>query len=350
MLEGLLIVELASVLAGPAVGQFFAELGARVIKIENSLAGGDVTRQWKVSGEDAAKKDSAYFKSVNYGKESHWLDLTDPVEREACYELIKKADLVITNYPERTAQKLGMEVERLLKLKTDLIVAQLSAFPPEQAGRPAYDIVLQAETGFLSMTGTKDGELCRMPVALIDILAAHQLKEGILLALLKRSSTGKGSVVRVNLYDAAVASLANQATNYLIADKVARPMGSQHPNIAPYGDLFETSDGEKIVLAVGSDRQFTSLCSLLSLETPASLATNSERVKNREELISFLREPIRRQHLTEFLLLCESVKVPVGHVKDLAAVFDQSSAKALLLTHPDGEQSVKTVVFEIEDR
>ncbi|PHI18706.1 carnitine dehydratase [Lewinellaceae bacterium SD302] len=349
VLADLLIVELASVLAGPAVGQFFTELGARVIKIENATTGGDVTRNWKVSGEDPDKKDSAYFKSINHGKASRFLDFGDPTDREFAYELIRHADVVISNFPLRTAIKVGMEPERLLEMNPTLIFAQLDAFPPGNEDRPAYDIVLQAETGFLSMTGTTSGEICRMPVALIDILAAHQLKEGILLGLLKRERSGKGGLIRTNLYDSALASLANQATNYLVADKVAVPMGSQHPNIAPYGDIFVTSDGERIVLAVGSDRQFSDLCQLLGItDIPKKLRTNSARVTNRSELIDLLAPKLAAIELQQTLLLCQDKKVPVGHIKNMAQVFATAEAQRRLLIYPDGEKTVRTVAFEME--
>lgn len=349
MLSELLVVELASVLAGPAVGQFFSELGAKVIKIENATSGGDVTRNWKVSGENPEKADSAYFKSINFGKTSQFLNLGEATDREQVYALVREADVVISNFPERTAAKLGMEPDRLMTMNPQLIFAQLDAFPPGQEGRPAYDIVLQAETGFLSMTGTKDGTICRMPVALIDILAAHQLKEGILLALWQREKNGVGAFIKTNLYDAALASLANQATNYLIANKVAKPLGSEHPNIAPYGDVFTTADGEKIVLAVGSDRQFTDLCALLGLENmPESLATNSGRVANRSKLIELISPKIAAFGLEQLLLLCQSKKVPVGHVKNMAQVFETDAAQRQLLIYPDGERTVKTVAFEMD--
>ncbi|MEL6275011.1 MAG: CoA transferase [Bacteroidota bacterium] len=232
LLEDLTVIELASVLAGPAVGQFFAELGAKVIKIENATVGGDVTRQWKVRGESADKVDSAYYRCVNYGKEVRFLDLKETAAQQEVHHLVRDADLVISNFKEAQGRRLKVDVQTLGQLNPKLIYAQLHAFGAKD-DRPAYDIVLQAEAGFLAMTGTKNGELCRMPVALIDLLAAHQLKEGILLALIQRYKTGQGALVTTSLYASALASLANQATNYLIADFIPQPQGTEHPNSAP---------------------------------------------------------------------------------------------------------------------
>jgi crotonobetainyl-CoA:carnitine CoA-transferase CaiB-like acyl-CoA transferase len=346
--EGLLVVELASVLAGPAVGQFFSELGARVVKIENAITGGDVTRSWKVKGEDSDKPDSAYFRSVNYGKEFKLLNLTEAVAQHQVHELISQADVVISNFNEAAGKKMAMDAVTLRSLNPQLIFAHLSAFGPGN-DRPAYDIVLQAETGFLSMSGTKAGELCRMPVALIDLLAAHQLKEGILVALIRKMKTGKGSIVRVNLYASALASLANQATNYLIAGAVAKPLGTEHPNIAPYGDIFTLADGERIVLAVGTDRQFAYLCDILTIFLPPHLTTNEGRVANRNDVVSLLTAPLSHCSLEELLLLCKSKRIPIGHVKNMRQVFAESLAQSSLLTYADGQRAVKTVVFEVED-
>lgn len=347
LFRGLKVIELASVLAGPAVGQFFAELGAEVIKVENATTQGDVTRSWKVKGEDKDKSDSAYYRSINWGKRSVLLNLKEESGRLAVYELLVEADVVISNFPVAVAEKLGMTAPRLREKNPRLIYAQLDAFP-EGDDRPAYDIVLQAEAGFLGMTGTSGGELCRMPVALIDLLAAHQMKEGILLALLQREKTGKGSVVKTNLYASAIASLANQATNYLIANHIPRPMGSEHPNIAPYGDVFSLADGTHIVLAVGSDRQFSALCKVLDLPNLPDFATNNERVSRRQQLVNVLAEQLKHCCWPEIQHLCSLEKIPVGRIKNMEEVFEDEATQSLLLHYPDGQRSVKTVAFSVE--
>lgn len=261
--KDLKIIELANVLAGPAVGMFFAELGANVIKVENKLTNGDVTRSWKGPTENKNDPSSAYFASVNYNKKSIFLNLHIAEEKQHVLDLIKDTDIVISNYKYDDDTKLGMDYKSLKKINPQLIYAHISGYG-NGTKRTAYDLVLQAETGFMHMNGTTASGPLKMPVALIDILAAHQLKEGILIALMKRLKTSKGSYVSVSLEQAAVASLANQAGNWLMAGYDHQPSGSLHPNIAPYGEIFMTADNKKMVLAIGNDKQFKKLCELLN--------------------------------------------------------------------------------------
>ncbi|MDX5404626.1 MAG: CoA transferase, partial [Bacteroidota bacterium] len=253
----LTVVELASVLAGPSVGMFFAELGARVIKVESPS--GDVTRGWKLPDESPDSNVSAYFSSVNYHKEYVSLDLKDPSDREHLNAILKEADVLIQNWKEGDAEKFGLSAGSLMARFPKLIIADLSGFALETQ-RVAYDIVLQAETGWLSMTGHPGGGPAKLPVALIDLLAGHQLKEGILAALWQRERTGTGAQVAVSLEESALASLANQASNYLMCGNIPGPMGTAHPNIAPYGEIFRCRDDHPLLLAVGSDVQFQKLC------------------------------------------------------------------------------------------
>jgi crotonobetainyl-CoA:carnitine CoA-transferase CaiB-like acyl-CoA transferase len=179
----LTVIELSSVLAGPSVGVFFAELGARVIKIENPKTGGDVTRTWKLPSEKGPGV-SAYYSSVNAGKEILFLDITEKKSLEKFYGLVKKADIIITNYKSGDDKKLNVDFKRLSKINPKLVYACINGFGSD-SNRTAYDLILQAETGFMSMNGEKDGAPLKMPVALIDLLAGHHLKEAILIALLK---------------------------------------------------------------------------------------------------------------------------------------------------------------------
>ncbi|MFT4600154.1 MAG: crotonobetainyl-CoA:carnitine CoA-transferase CaiB-like acyl-CoA transferase, partial [Arenicella sp.] len=250
-LSSLKVIEISSVLAGPAVGLYFAEKGAEVIKIENSKTGGDVTRGWKLANEDSSKNTSAYFASVNWRKEHVFLDLSDDNDRSKIKALVTKADIVLTNFKKGDAEKFELDFLSLRTLNSNVILGEISGYG-SKSERVAFDLVLQADTGFMSMNGTSDSGPVKMPVAFIDLFAAHQLKEGILEALLERNATGKAYHVKVSLFDAALASLANQATNYLIAGHVAQPMGSKHPNIAPYGELFKTKDERLITFAIGS--------------------------------------------------------------------------------------------------
>ncbi len=353
--QGLKIVELASVLAGPAVGMFFAELGAEVIKIENKRTGGDVTRRWKLPAEDPALPDSAYYHCVNWGKRSLLLDLEVEEDRAEADRHIAAADIVISNYRPASARRLGMDAATLRARHPALIYAQLTAFGEEEPGRPAFDVVLQAESGFLYMTGEPGRDPVRMPVALIDLLAAHQLKEGILLALLRRERTGAGGVVHTSLMEAAVASLANQATNWLMGGVVPRRLGCRHPNIAPYGDIFLTKDDKQLVIAAGTEAQFQRLCACLQLEQlpgDERFATNAARVRHRAELLQALAPAFRRYGRAELMERLLTSEVPAGSVRSLPEVFDLPLASAMIIDGPVEHgrltRRVQTVAFRLE--
>lgn len=327
-----LVVELAGVLAGPSVGYFFSELGARVVKIENPKTGGDVTRTWKLKTEDPSRKGSAYFWSVNAGKETVFADLSAQSERARIYELIKNAQVVIANYKAGDDVKMGMDYSTLSEMNPSLIYASVSGFGPGSP-RTAYDLILQAESGFFSMNGEPGGRGVKMPVALIDLLAGHQLKEAILLALLKKQVTGKGSHVHVSLFQAAVASLANQATNWLIGKQVPRAAGSLHPNIAPYGELFDTKDKQQVTFAIGSNKQFRALCQLLeyaSLASDPHFVSNQQRVINRQQLYAMLYDRVRSLSFDQLYEGCIERDIPIGKIRDLKEVFNLPEARELI--------------------
>lgn len=352
--EGLKVVELASVLAGPAVGMFFAELGAEVVKIENPATGGDVTRRWKLPVEDPEAEVSAYYCSVNYRKEARFLNLKTAEGQAEAYRLIQEADIAISNYSSADARKLGMSYDILSRLNPRLVYAHLTAFGEEEE-RPAFDVVLQAEAGYLYMSGEPGRAPSKMPVALIDILAAHQLKEAILLALLRRQQTGRGAYVSTSLLEAAIASLANQATNWLMAGYIPRPMGSQHPNIAPYGDIFFTKDSKAVVIAAGTERQFAALCRCLQLpDLPEDerFSTNARRVQHRQALNAILSHAFRLHTREEALALLIGADVPAGCIRNMQEVFEQPRARAMILEDglPGGGlgRRVKTVAFRLE--
>ncbi len=349
---GLTVLELAGVLAGPAVGMFFAELGARVVKIENGPAGGDLTRHWKLPSENPESPVSAYYASVNWGKEIRQMDLRQSEDQAAVHELARQADIVVTNFKEQAALRMRMDPSTLLALNPGLIVAELSGFGPDD-DRVAFDVVLQAEAGFLYMTGEPGRPPVKMPVALIDLLAAHQLKEGLLVALLQRARTGKGGLLRVSLLASAVASLANQATNWLMGGHVPQPMGTLHPNIAPYGEMFRTADQRLVLLAVGTDKQFEGLCAVLNHRDwllDDRFATNRERVIHRLDLARALETAIEVVSSDAFLGACHHHQVPAGLVRNMPEVFEQPLAAGMVLEDvlEDGQagRRVKTVAFE----
>lgn len=343
MLSELKVLELASVLAGPSVGQFFAELGAEVIKVENIHSGGDVTRTWRVKEEKTDDR-SSYFCSVNWGKKSIALDLTSSEGKEIIYQLVKKSDIVITSYKYGDAEKLGVDHKTLSSLNPKIVYGQITGFGSNNP-RVGYDAVIQAEAGFMFMNGEAGGTSLKMPVALMDILAAHHLKEGILLALLQKNKTDKGDFVEVSLLQAAIASLANQASNWLVAGVIPQKQGSAHPNIAPYGEIFKTKDDHEILLAVGSDRQFKSLCGILEISdtNSAPFLTNELRVINRTGLSSLLEKKFECVPLNDLVTALKDANIPFGIVKDLADVFATSEAQPLLI-QSDDRTGVRTYV------
>lgn len=317
------IIDLSTVLAGPSVGSFFAELGAQVIKIEHPVKM-DVTRTWKLPNEDKNTPISAYFSSVNYKKNYRFLDFTKEKEREQLFDMIKDADLVLMNFKKGGQEKLGISDEVLKAQNKKLIIGKINGFGTE-SDRVAYDLILQAESGFMSMNGTPESGPLKMPVALIDVLAAHHLKEGLLVALLQKATEPnfKGKTVSVSLYDAAIASLTNQASNYLMAGHIPERIGSLHPNIAPYGELFVTKDGGQVTFAIGSNRHFELMCNWLKrndLITDERFSSAQTRVKHRTELFKELQYSVNQFEAQEILDGMLALNVPCAKIKNLKEV------------------------------
>jgi len=347
MLKDLVVIELASVLAGPAVGMFFAELGAIVIKVENPASGGDVTRQWKLPQESADGL-SSYFCSVNWGKKSIAVDIASARGKEIVYKLIGKADIVLTSYKKGSDEKLGMTYQDFTAVNPNIIHGQIIGYSPEDE-RTAFDAILQAACGFTFMNGEKGGAPVKMPVALIDLLTAHQLKEGLLLALLKRERGEGGSHIYASLFESGIASLANQATNWLVAGHIPQRIGSEHPNIVPYGSIYMSKDDKEIVIAVGNNHQFAALTTLLGcveLAGDPQFATNPQRVKHREALNEILRKRFREYDGDPLLQKMQQKGIPVEFVKDMSEVFEQLLAKNMVLENTaTNTAGVRSIAF-----
>jgi len=332
-LKGLRVLELAGVLAGPATGMFLAELGADVIKVENPATGGDVTRGWRLPAESRDTGVSAYFSAANWGKRSIVVDLRDPAGRELIHSLARLSDIVLASYRPGQAESLAVDAESLMRLNDRLIYAEVTAYGRGDP-RPGYDALLQAGTGFMSINGEPGALPLKMPVALMDLLAAHQLKEGILLALLERERTGSATHVTTSLVRSGLSSLANQGTGWLATGLVPAPLGSGHPSIVPYGEVWECTAGQSMVLAVGTDRQFSRLCSSVNAPELASdprFARNADRVNHREALRAELAPRIARLPRDAFLESLASAGVPAGPVWNVAEALSRPDADPLLL-------------------
>lgn len=350
-LEGLKVLELASVLAGPSVGMFFAELGAEVIKVENITTEGDVTRKWKLPKEPADTDISGYFSSVNWGKSSFAVNLCEAEGLQMIQKLASVCDIVLVSYKPGDAEKLGVDYAVLSNNNPGLIYAHITGYGLKNP-RAGFDAIIQAETGFTYMNGEADGPATKMPVALMDVLAAHQLKEAILLALYSRYKTGQGQYIEASLFKSGLASLVNQATNWLVGEAIPRRMGSDHPNIVPYGTIFKTSDDKEIVLAVGTEKQFQELVKVLGraeLAEDPKYSRNQQRVVNAEEIKRILQQHISQYTRHEILGMLEDKKIPAGGVFNMREVFEAPEATEMLLEgqYEEGRQirGVRSISF-----
>jgi crotonobetainyl-CoA:carnitine CoA-transferase CaiB-like acyl-CoA transferase len=350
MISKLKIIDASTVLAGPSVGMFFAELGAEVLKIENPNFP-DVTRTWKLAQEQIENPISAYFSSINFGKKYQSLNLKNQSDYSEFINLIKDSDVLITNFKKGDDLKFKITDEILKKVNPRLIHGKISGFGIDSA-KVAYDLILQAESGFMSMNGTPESGPIKMPIALIDVLAAHQLKEGILLALLKRTETNVGGTVHVSLYDAAICSLVNQASGFLMENNIPQRIGSLHPTIAPYGEIFTTADDQQITFAIGSDTHFIKLCHFLGLEKlpeEEQFSTNQNRVINRQELFEILQDQLESFQSNFVLTWMHEHFVPCGKIRNLKEVFEDERAKSFIREETIdkiGTKRVSSIAFQ----
>ena len=305
------------------MGFFLAELGADVVKVENPSQGGDATRGWKLAGEAAEDGRCAYFCSVNWGKRSLALDLKQPEQLQTLHRMLPKTDILLANFRPGQAEKLGLPWPHPHTLYPRLITGWVTGYGPDSA-RPGFDVLVQAEAGYMASNGPSGGPACWLPVAFIDVLTAHQLKEGLLVALLERERSGRGKVVEVSLWRTALASLLNQATNFLMTGVEARPSGTEHPNLFPYGTLLDCQDGQLLV-AVGTDKQFASLCQSLGQPDLAQLYTqNATRVSRRNELRERLQAAAAERISAELLSDLQRTGVPAGRLQSVGQALHQA--------------------------
>ncbi len=354
-LAGIKVMELASVLAGPSVGMFFAELGAAVIKVENVTTEGDVTRKWKLPKEPSNSDISGYFSCVNWGKASFAVNLREPEGLDMVYSLAAQCDMVLVSYKPGDAEKLKVDYPTLKQYNKQLIYAHITGYGLQNP-RAGFDAIIQAESGFTYMNGEPDGPPVKMPVALMDVLAAHHLKEAILLALLHRERTGHGQYIEASLFKAGLASLANQATNWLVGGAIPERIGSDHPNIVPYGTIYGTKDAKGIVMAAGTDKQFRDLVTVLGrpeLGSDIRYAKNQDRVKNKQEINGILQELIGKYTREEILKLLGEKRIPAGGVFNMKEVFEVPESQEMMLQgdYEDGMhiKGVRSVAFNTED-
>jgi crotonobetainyl-CoA:carnitine CoA-transferase CaiB-like acyl-CoA transferase len=322
-LDGIRVVELARILAGPWAGQTLADLGADVLKVE--APEGDDTRRWGPPFIDHdGEASAAYFHATNRGKRSVVADFRTPEGQAAVRRLVAGADVVIENFKVGGLAKYGLDYPALAAVNPRLVYCSITGFGQTgpYAHRAGYDFVIQGMAGLMSITGEPDGQPQKYGVAVADIATGIYAATAVLAALLQRQRTGRGQHIDMALLDVAVAVTANQAMNYLATGAPPGRLGNTHPNLAPYA-VFECADGW-IILATGNDAQYRRLCVLLGLDALAmhpDYATNADRLAHRAALTDAITAATRGWTRTALLAACEAEGVPAGPINDLAEVF-----------------------------
>lgn len=336
-LAGIKVLDMSRVLAGPWAGQMLADLGADVIKVERPGTGDD-TRLWgppympsKVAVETAEAHEAAYFQSANRGKRSLCVDMSEPQGQELIKRLASQADVLIENFKVGGLAKYGLDFDALNLLNPRLIYCSITGFG--QTGpykdRAGYDFMIQAMGGLMSITGNEDGEPMKVGVAVADIMTGLYASNAIQAALIYQLRTGQGQHIDIALLDVQVASLANQAMNYLATGNNPKRLGNAHPNIVPY-QAFASADGH-IILAVGNDGQFERFCQVAGvkeLASQAEYANNALRVLNRHTLVPLVAQLLAQQTTHWWLTSLNSVGVPCGPICTIDQVFDNPQVQA----------------------
>jgi formyl-CoA transferase len=330
-LDGIHVLDLSRVLAGPYCTMVLGDLGAEVIKVESPE--GDETRGW---GPPFAGGESAYYLCVNRNKRSIVVDFSTDGGREILHKLIGRSDILVENFRPGTLARFGLDFESASEINPNLIYCSISGFG--QTGplrdKPGYDFMIQAMGGLMSITGEPDGDPMKVGVAVADLFAGQNAVIAILAALQARTQTGKGQHLDISLFDSQVGMLANVASNYLVSGNLPKRYGNAHANIVPY-QSFQATDAS-FVVAVGNDKQFEKLCEVIGqsdLGMDERFRLNSERVKNREQLIAILKPVFLKHTSNDWLAAFEAAGIPCGPINTLDQVFamPQIEARELLI-------------------
>jgi len=323
-LEGIRVVDLSHVLAAPTTTMILADLGAEVIHIEPEW--GDDAREYGpfIGGHD--KNRSGYFISLNRNKKSLVLDLKSDEGGQILKELIQISDIVVENFRPTTMEKLGFDWENIQKINPRAIYCSICGFGhdslPENVSRPAYDMVAQAYSGIMSITGPEGGPPCRVGSSIGDILAGHQAVIGILTALVYRDKSGRGQHLDISMVDGLFSVLENAVARYLNAGETPAPLGNAHPAITPFQG-FKTRDDSWIIAAVGNDNLWAKFCQVLEREDlidDSRFKSNPLRTENRKELISILQVEMEKKTAKEWTVIFEKEGIPyspINTVKDI---------------------------------
>jgi formyl-CoA transferase len=334
-LDGVLVVDLTRALAGPHAAMMLGDLGARVIKVE-SPGSGDDTRGWgpPFVQPDSGDRESTYFLSTNKNKESITLDLKDDGDKAVLTELLRRADVLLENFRPGTLARLGFGTDVVAELNPRLVTLSISGFGHDgpEGTRAGYDQIAQGEGGLMSLTGSGPDDPQRVGVPIGDLLAGMYGAYGVLAALLERERTGRGQVVRTSLLAAIVGVHAFQGTAWTVAEKVGRAQGNHHPSIVPYG-LFHCRGGS-VQLSCGSEGLWRRLCAEFGFDPEApGMATNGERVGNRQQVIGMLEKAFADIDPEDLLARLAGAGIPAGKVRTLDEVYgwDQTLSQGLLV-------------------
>jgi crotonobetainyl-CoA:carnitine CoA-transferase CaiB-like acyl-CoA transferase len=336
-LQGILVLDLSRILAGPWATQVLADFGAEVIKVEHPR-GGDDTRKWGPpflkDGDGRDTSESAYYLSANRGKRSVAIDIATSPGQDLVRRLAAQADVFVENFKVGGLARYGLGYDELAKHNPRLVYLSISAFGQDgpSAAEPGYDAMIQGLGGLMSLTGVPDGEPGAGPqkvgVAVADLMCGMYGVAAVLAALNERNASGKGQYIDLSLLDTQVAWLANQNMNYLVSGVPPRRQGTAHPNIVPY-QAFETADGY-LMLAVGNDGQFARFCEAVgepALAADERYATNRARVAHRRELVPRVAAALRTRTTADWLESLRAAQVPCGPINDLAQVFDEPQVR-----------------------
>jgi crotonobetainyl-CoA:carnitine CoA-transferase CaiB-like acyl-CoA transferase len=313
-LDGLIVADLSRVLAGPYCSMLLADMGATVIKVESS--GGDDTRTWVPPTKDDV---ATYYMSINRNKKSIVLDFGNADDLEVAKDLVRRADICLENFKVGGLKKFGLDYESVRVDNPGLIYLSISGFgTKEGAWLPGYDLIVQAVSGLMSLTGEPDGPPFRAGISVFDVMAGLHGTIGVLAALNHRNNTGEGQHIEVNLLSSAMSGLVNQTAAYTAAGVVPFRMGNAHPSLFPY-EALPTKDRD-LIIAAGNDKQFRALCGVLGLEDVANdprFAINADRTKNREELRPFLLEKLAEWASDDLFIELNKVGVPCGPINSI---------------------------------
>ena len=327
-LAGLVVCDLARVLAGPYCSMLLADLGATVIKIESEA--GDDTRTWSPPDADGV---ATYYLSINRNKRSVTADFRDPDDVAMIHELFRRSDIVLENFKVGGLKKFNLDYESARTVNDRLVYLSISGFGTEGgAGLPGYDLVVQAVSGLMSLTGDPDGPAYRAGISVFDVMTGMHGLIGVLAALEQRHRTGRGQHVEVNLLSSALSGLVNQTGAYVAGDVVPFRMGNAHPSVYPYLPL--PAKDRDVIIAVGNDRQFRSLCQLLGIAEVADddrFRLNSDRADNRDELEPLLTAELAKWSADELFMRLNTAGVPCGPINSIAEGVDLAERLGL---HP----------------